>query len=122
MLNAEQVFQAIQSLPVRERLRIVERVVHELVDDATETAAEPGTPRCKHSPIGWLTDKPEVADAILRSGTGGRAADDVSPRDQGSPGSGGAGALLGLFADEPELVDEVCAMAFEARRRSGARQ
>ena len=121
MLNAEQVFQAIQRLPVRERLRIVERVLHGLVDAATETAAEPGAPRCKRSPIGWLTDKPEVADALLRSGTVGRAADDISPRHQGSPGSEAAGALLGLFADEPELVDEVCAMAFETRRRSASR-
>lgn len=71
MLNAEQVFQAIQSLPGPERRRLVDRIVHELAD--------------------------------------------VPASEGGPPRSEGAGSLLGLFADEPELVDEVCAMAFEAR-------
>lgn len=74
MLNAEEVFQAIQKLPVRERLRVVERVVHELADASTSEAA---------------------------------------PRP--------ARSLLGLFADEPELVDEVSAMAFAARKRDKLR-
>ena len=32
-----------------------------------------------------------------------------------------ASSLLGLFADEPELVDEVCRMAMKARRRDPLR-
>ena len=42
-----------------------------------QTAAEAAPPRRKVSPIGWLADEPELADAILRSGTQGRAADEM---------------------------------------------
>jgi hypothetical protein len=31
--------------------------------------------------------------------------------------TGQAPSLLGLFADEPDLVDEVCSMAMEARKK-----
>ena len=34
MTTAEQIFQAIRSLPIRERLHLVERVVHDLADAA----------------------------------------------------------------------------------------
>jgi hypothetical protein len=37
-----------------------------------------------------------------------------------SPGEQ-APSLLGLFADEPELVDEVCTMAMEARKKDALR-
>ena len=77
MTNTEQIFQAIQVLPVRERLRLVERVVHSIAD-APGGEAEP-------SPAGEA----------------------LSPE--------------GLFADEPELMDEVCRMAMEARRRDPLR-
>ena len=82
MSNAEQVFQALQNLPVPERLRVVERVVHELADVSTiSPVAEPAAPQRKRSPIGWLADKPAVADAILQSGTEGRAADRMRSLD-----------------------------------------
>jgi hypothetical protein len=32
-----------------------------------------------------------------------------------------APSLVGLFSDEPELVDDVCRMAMEARRRDPLR-
>jgi hypothetical protein len=73
MTDVDEIFQAIQGLPVRERLRLVERVVHELADTST------------------------------------------------APSASAAPALLGLFADEPDLVDEVCRMAMEARRRDPLR-
>jgi hypothetical protein len=75
--DTEQIFQAIRTLPVRERLRIIERVAHDIADPPV---AEPAPP--------------PVAEAS---------------------------SLLGLFADEPELVDEVCRMAMEARRRDPLR-
>ncbi len=77
MTYTDRIFQTIQSLPVQERLRLVERVVHALAD---ASGAE-GVPR------------PAAT----------------------------APSLLGLFADEPELVDEVCQMAMEARRRDPLR-
>jgi hypothetical protein len=42
---------------------------------------EPAGQRRRRSPIGWLADRPEAADAILRSGTEGRAADEMREID-----------------------------------------
>lgn len=77
MTNVEQIFQAIRRLPVPDRLRLVERVVHDLAD-ASSTQAE-------------------------------RRLGEEAP------------SLLGLFADEPDLVDDVCRMAMEARKRDKLR-
>jgi hypothetical protein len=73
--DTDQIFQAIRTLPVPERLRLIERVVHDLADvsaDAQRSALEPES-------------------------------------------------LLGLFADEPELIDDVCRMAMDARKRDTLR-
>jgi hypothetical protein len=40
-----------------------------------QTAEEPAAPRRRRSPIGWLADEPELADALLKSVTEARAAD-----------------------------------------------
>ena len=73
MIDAEQIFQAIRSLPVPERLRLVERVVHDLAEvSAAQPASEPAL-------------------------------------------------LLGLFADEPDLVDDVCRAVMDARKRDPLR-
>jgi hypothetical protein len=77
MTNVEQIFQAIQLLPVQERRQLVDRIVHELAD----------TPPMRSEPR-----PPEEAPS-----------------------------LLGLFADEPDLVDEVCSMAMESRKRDPLR-
>ena len=77
MTDTEQIFQAIRSLLIQERLRLVERVVHDLAD---ASAAEPAPGPAAQVP-----------------------------------------SLVGLFADEPELVDDVCRMAMEARRRDPLR-
>lgn len=66
-MTPHQIYQAIRSLPVPERLRLVERVVHDVVETPV-----PG----KSSP------KP---------------------------------SLLGLFADEPEVIDEICSQALRDR-------
>jgi len=72
MMTAEQILQAIHDLPVRERLRLIERVVHDL------------------------------ADAPLA---------DATPGD----------AMLGLFADDPDEVDEMMDVVREMRRGSRLR-
>jgi hypothetical protein len=77
MTDVERIFQDIQRLPVRERLQLVERVVHQ------------------------LADRPEA---------------EITPTPAPS-----ASSLLGLFASEPDLMDEVCAMAMEARQRDRLR-
>jgi hypothetical protein len=77
MTEVEQLFEAIQRLPVPERLRLVERVVHELADVSTT--------------------QPQLA------------------LTEGQP------SLLGLFADEPEAVDNMMRTVMENRRRSRLR-
>ena len=72
--QADQLFTEIKTLPPRERLRLVERVIHDLTDGGDVEAA-PGDP----------------------------------------------GAILGLFADEPELMDEVSEAAMVARERDPLR-
>lgn len=57
-------------------LRVVER------GDEGTTVAEAASTRRERSAIGSLADKPEAADAILRSGTEGRAADRMRSRDR----------------------------------------
>jgi hypothetical protein len=69
--DPDHLYAAIRTLPVSERLRLVERVVH----DVAETAAVQQTPP----------------------------------------------SLLGLMADDPELVDRACAAALEARRKARLR-
>ncbi len=67
MTSVDQIYNAVRSLPVTDRLRLVERVVHDVLEGSQEQKAP-----------------------------GGRS-------------------LIGLFADEPELIDEVCRMALEDR-------
>jgi hypothetical protein len=71
VVDTEQLFQAIRKLSVPERLRLVERVVHDLAEG---TAATP-------------------------------------------PAATEPTSLMGLFADEPDMIDDVCTMAMAARRR-----
>jgi hypothetical protein len=68
----------IRTLPVAARLRLIERVAHDVAED---------------------TPKPPTVAAE-------RAA---------SP------SLLGLFADEPDLVDRICALAYEERAKAEPR-
>ena len=63
MTKFDQIYHAVSALAVADRLRLVERVVHDVVE-------------AKELP---------------------------STTDEGS--------LIGLFADEPDLIDEVCSMA-----------
>ncbi|MCC6527423.1 MAG: hypothetical protein IT373_32550 [Polyangiaceae bacterium] len=68
--RAEQLLDEIRALPRAERLRLVERVVHELATTEEATLA---------------------------------------------------GGVIGLFADEPELIDAVVEGAMQARERDGLR-
>jgi len=72
--QTDQLFIEIKTLAPRERLRLVERVIHDLTD-----GGEAGT------------------------------------------ASGDPGTILGLFADEPELMDEINEAAMVARERDPLR-
>jgi hypothetical protein len=75
--DVDQIFRVIQGLPVRDQLRLLERIAHAL---ANTSAPQP---------------EPRSAEP--------------------------APSLLGLFADEPDLIDEVSSMAMEARKRDKLR-
>ena len=62
--TTEDLVQAIEALPVPERLRLLERVIHNL-------ASYPGSSSIVRTPdqpslLGWLADAPELADAIIQ--------------------------------------------------------
>ena len=69
-MSSNELLAAIRSLPLGERLRIIEQAARDVEED---------------------TPGPPVTAAV------------------------GTQSLLGLFSDEPELVDEVCSLAYESR-------
>lgn len=74
--NVDDLLAKIRSLPLEERLRLIERAAHEAAED---------------------TPKPsDVVESRVPS-------------------------MLGLMADEPDLVDEICALAYQARTRARMR-
>jgi hypothetical protein len=60
--DTEQIFQAIRTLPVHDRLRLVERVVHDLADTLTAEL----TPPAASSLVGLFADDPELIDDVCR--------------------------------------------------------
>ncbi len=70
MTRIEEIYTAVRSLPLLDRLRLVELVVHDAVEASDKGLA----------PVGE-----------------------------------GNGSMIGLFAEEPDLIDEVCRMAMEDR-------
>jgi hypothetical protein len=84
MSRAELIIQEILTLPVAERFQVVEAVIHDLAGTSV-AGSHPLPVRPKRSPIGWLADEPELADAILRSGTEGRARDTMRTFDDEDP-------------------------------------
>jgi hypothetical protein len=74
--NVDDLLAKIRSLPLEERLHLIERAAREAAED---------------------TPKPS---------------DGVESR---------VPSMLGLMADEPELVDEICALAYQARARAHMR-
>ncbi len=73
----DEILSEIRALPVAERLRVIERIAHEVAEV---------TP-----------DAPAVSNGVA------------------------VPSLLGLMEDEPELVDDVCALAYELRAEAHAR-
>ncbi len=70
MTRIEEIYSAVRSLPLPDRLRLVELVVHDAVEASDQEPAPPAESK---------------------------------------------GSMIGLFADEPDLIDEVCRMAMEDR-------
>lgn len=66
MTDVEQIFAAIQRLPVPDRLRIVERVVHELADASASPIQHPGA-ESYPSPVGLFADDPDAVDDMMET-------------------------------------------------------
>ncbi|WP_437752017.1 hypothetical protein [Sorangium sp. So ce1389] len=64
MTDVDQIFQAIQGLPVQDRLRLIERVVHELADGSASEDL-PREAEVPSSMIGLFADDPEGVDAMM---------------------------------------------------------
>lgn len=106
----DEILATIRRLPLQERLRLIERATSEAAEDTPETALERPrklsvdeflaarlTPPPSVGPVSW-----EDMDRAIAEGASGR-------------GNARANSLLGLMSDEPELVDQVCSLAYEAR-------
>jgi hypothetical protein len=65
MMDVEHIFQEIQQLPVSERQRLVERVVHEL-GDAPPAESQPQAPLEEPSLLGLFEDDAEAVDEMMK--------------------------------------------------------
>ena len=75
-MTSNELLAAIRSLPLDERLRVIEQAARDVQED---TPSPPATT------------------------------------------TAGTQSLLGLFSDEPDLVDQVCSLAYESRRTAHMR-
>ncbi|HEX3759912.1 MAG TPA: hypothetical protein VHW23_14455 [Kofleriaceae bacterium] len=64
MASAADIYRDLLALPEQERLQLVERVIHDLVDAARHRTTPPTGPAAR-SVIGLWADEPEVADQII---------------------------------------------------------
>jgi len=108
----DEILATIRRLPLQDRLRLIERAANEAAED---------TPR----PAGVAPSKLSVDDLLAARLTPAAGVGPVSVESmdhaiaKGALGSGAS--LLGLMGDEPDLVDEVCSLAYEARRTAHLR-
>ncbi|WP_437829319.1 hypothetical protein [Sorangium sp. So ce1153] len=85
MRTVEDLVEEARSFPVADRLRLVERIVHELANASVGNQGA-STSRPKVSPLGWLADDPELADQLekltadARARGRARGLDDENPR------------------------------------------
>jgi hypothetical protein len=82
MRTLQAVVEEVRSLPVPDRLRLVEQIVHEIAEASTAVTPPPA----KVSPAGWLADEPELADELERLMAEVRA--QGKPRELGDESAG----------------------------------
>lgn len=108
----DEILATIRRLPLQDRLHLIERAANEAAEDtprpagvADDLLAARLTPAAG---VGPVTVQNENMDHAIATG---------------APGSGNArgASLIGLMGDEPALVDQVCSLAYEARRTAHLR-
>ena len=109
----DEILAAIRRLPLQDRLRLLEQAANEAAEDTPKPAGVPERART------LSVDELLAARLAPPPGVGPVSLEDMD-RAIAEGASGGmnpsAASLLRLMADEPDLVDQVCAVAYEARR------
>ena len=113
----DEILATIRRLSLQDRLRLIERAANEAAEDTPRPAAvaPPSKPSVDDRLAARLT--PAAGVGPVSVGNMGHA---ITTGALGSGSSRGA-SLLGLMGDEPELVDQVCSLAYEARRAAHLR-
>jgi len=114
----DEILATIRRLPLQERLRLIEQAANEAAEDTPKPAVVAERARTLSVDellAARLTPPPGVGPVSLQDMDRAIA--------EGASGSRNASAasLLGLMADEPALVDQVCSLAYEARRTAHLR-
>ncbi|HVY29013.1 MAG TPA: hypothetical protein VHB79_20790 [Polyangiaceae bacterium] len=114
----DEILATIRRLPLQERLRLIERAANEAAEDTPKPAAVASPePRLSVDEVlaARLTPPPGVGPVTLQD-MDRAIAEGPSDGERASPAS-----LLGLMNDDPDLVDQVCSIAYEARRTAHLR-
>jgi len=114
----DEILATIRRLPLQERLRLIERAANEAAEDTPKPAA-----------VAAPEPKLSVDDALAARLTPPPGVGPVTLQDMDRAIAEGAGdgqrastaSLLGLMNDDPGLVDQVCSIAYEARRTAHLR-
>ena len=112
----DEILATIRRLPLQERLRLIERAANEAAEDTPKPAAV-AEPKLSVDEVlaGRLTPSPGVGPVTLQD-MDRAIAEGASDGRHASTAS-----LLGLMNDDPDLVDQVCSIAYEARRTAHLR-
>ena len=118
MGGIDEILATIRRLALQERRRLVEQAANEAAEDTPKPAGVAERART------LSVDELLAARLTPPPGVGPVSLEDMDRAiAEGASGSRNASAasLLGLTADEPDLVDQVCSLAYEAHRTAHLR-
>jgi len=113
-----EILATIRRLPLQERRRLIGQAANEAAEDTPKPAAvaEPArSPRVDELLAARLTPPPGVGPVSLQD------MDRAIAEGASGTRNASAASLLELMADEPDLVDRVCSLAYEMRRTAHLR-
>jgi hypothetical protein len=114
----DEILATIRRLPLQERLRLIEQAANEAAEETPKPAAIAESARA------LSVDELLAARLTPPTGVGPVSLQDMDRAiAEGASGSRNASvaSLRGLMADEPNLVDQVCSLAYQARRTAHLR-
>ena len=118
MSALDEILATIRRLPLQERLKLIQQAAVEAAEDTPKPATvSEGAPTLSADEFlaARLTPAPGVGPVSLQD------MEHAIAKGASGRGSARADSLLGLMGDEPELVDQVCSLAYEARRTAHLR-